>query len=93
MALLLRLQLSKSNDAIFPVTFECRVRDAFARRGVIKAILVGDDAHMAKAVKEDQRAKFVSLVTLDRLRLRPQAACTGTCKVDPCFLKCAPDKT
>lgn len=86
-------QLSKSDDAASPVSFERRVCYAFTARRMIKTILVGDDAHVAEAVQKYQRTKFELLITRDRVRACPKAA--GTCpgKIYPCFLKYAPDKT
>ncbi len=65
-------QTSEPDDAILPIPFERRVRDAFARRSVEKAVLIRDDAHMAKAVQEDERAEFEAVIAIDRLRLCPK---------------------
>ena len=88
-----RFQSTVTNDAAFPVTFERRVGDALARRRLIKTVFVGDDAHVAKTIKEDERAVFKPVIAVNRLRLCPQAAGTRSSEIYTSFLKYAPDKS
>lgn len=60
------IELSEANDAARPIALERRVGYPFARRGVIETILVSNDSHMAEAVQEYERTKFIFFIAFDR---------------------------
>ena len=61
-------KLSETDDPLFPITFEGRIRDPLAGRRVIKTIGIRDDADMPEAVEENECSKPVFLVAFDRDR-------------------------
>ena len=86
------VQTSEADDPVLPVALECGVGDAFARRSVVEAVLVSNDAHVAQAVQEDQRTESKTLVAFDRRGSGPEASCTRTFEVHPCLAEDRPDE-
>jgi hypothetical protein len=53
---------AKTVYALQPVFVEWRVDDALGARGVIKTVLVGDDAYVRLVAEEDERAELELLI-------------------------------
>src|ERR1041385_2613303 len=89
---MLRNETPESYDPLLPVASEFRIGDPFAGRGLVKPILIGDDADMTEVVKENKSSKFESIVTGHWFALLPKAPGASPFKIYSCVFKNTPHK-